>query len=498
MVSRVSNRKVTTNPDFSFSTFYVELPFLSLKLNCAVHMTTTSPSRKSSNIGFIFVAALASCYAAFYNGFPLVYSDTGTYLRSGFEGELAVDRPIFYGLFLRHVSLAETLWLVVFVQAVITCWLLHLITGILFSGIKRNIIFLASVLLVTLATGYSYNVSILIPDIFATNSFLAFLVLLFSKELSKLKWVIISIVLLFSLSTHYSNIPIFILLFVIILPAIWLKRRKGVQHVSLKRILFTLGLFVFTIIMIPSVNYSYNGKFRYSESSHVFLFNHMIEIGAAQEYLEDNCDKNNFAICEYKEELKWDFLWNYSGPLYKTGGWKENEKDFNEINYGIISSPKYWPLLAHKTVEYTAKQLFLFDTGLQKVKKHEAPQPQIEKYFKNSIREYVSTKQLNEKVDFRLLNSIEGVLIFLCSFFLVIVLILNRSLPLFSERFTFFLQLIIMYSVINAMVCSNLSTAIDRYHNRWAWMLVIVAIYAAILIYEKRKDVFSSNTSSLS
>lgn len=451
-------------------------------------MTRIGNIKMNKNAGFILIAVLASMYAAFYNGFPLVYSDTGTYLRSGFEGEIPIDRPIFYGLFLRHISLSESLWLVVFVQAWITSWLLHLISGVFFTGLKRNAVFLISVVIVTLTTGYSYNVSILIPDIFATISFLALLVMLLSRELTKVTWVLISIIFTFSLSTHYSNIPIFILLFAIILFTMWRNHRKGTLVLAWKRIAITASLFVFTMIMIPTVNYTYNGKFRYSESSHVFLLNHMIEIGAAQQYLEDNCHKNNFAICEYREDLDWDFLWNYESPLYKTGGWKKNEKDFNAINNGIIYTPKYWPLLIHKTTEYTAKQLFLFETEIQKINYDGTPCLEVERYLKKSVREIKSSKQVQGRHKVELLNSVEGVVVFLGTIFLLFLAVLNRRLKVLSDGQKFLLTASLAYAVINALVCANLSTAIPRYHNRYAWFLVLISIYFIVDLYQKKDE----------
>lgn len=68
----------------------------------------------------IFIGAVILMTDAFYNGFPVVYSDTSTYLASGFEWETPFDRPITYGIFLRIFSLNGTsLWLVIFFQALI-------------------------------------------------------------------------------------------------------------------------------------------------------------------------------------------------------------------------------------------------------------------------------------------------------------------------------------------------------------------------------------------
>ena len=54
---------------------------------------------------FVFLGALCLMLDAFCNGFPIVYSDTSTYIASGLELETPFDRPITYGLFLRFFSL---------------------------------------------------------------------------------------------------------------------------------------------------------------------------------------------------------------------------------------------------------------------------------------------------------------------------------------------------------------------------------------------------------
>ena len=54
------------------------------------------------------------------NGFPILFSDVGTYIASGFNKFVPIDRPIIYGLFLRHTSLAHSLWFVIISQALIS------------------------------------------------------------------------------------------------------------------------------------------------------------------------------------------------------------------------------------------------------------------------------------------------------------------------------------------------------------------------------------------
>ena len=43
---------------------------------------------------------------AFANGFPIMFSDVGAYIGSGFSKTVPIDRPIVYGLFIRQISMA--------------------------------------------------------------------------------------------------------------------------------------------------------------------------------------------------------------------------------------------------------------------------------------------------------------------------------------------------------------------------------------------------------
>jgi len=48
-----------------------------------------------------------------FNGYPLVFSDTGTYLSQAVHHYLGWDRPVFYSLFLLPLHLTLTTWPVI-------------------------------------------------------------------------------------------------------------------------------------------------------------------------------------------------------------------------------------------------------------------------------------------------------------------------------------------------------------------------------------------------
>lgn len=364
---------------------------------------------------------------------------------------------------------------------------MHRVVGTVVDGVKRNVIYIASIILITLATGYSLNVSIPIPDIFVTIAFLCLLVLLYSKELNRVQTVFVSLIFVLSICMHNSNLPIFFLLFIGLGLHYFLRRRKRKEvQLQFYRLVLASGLYGLALLIIPTVNYSYDGEFRYSKGSHVFLFNHMIEIGAAKAYLDDNCGKKNYAICQYKDELNWNFMWDYSGPLYKTGGWEKNKKDFDEINGGIISTPKYWPLLIQKTATYTTKQFFRFESRLHTLQYNGTPHAQIRNFLPESDREFISSKQLKGEYDLYVLNRVEGVIIFICMIICALVLILDKRFQLLNQGLKSLISISLVFGVINSMVCANLSTVDDRFQNRWVWLLVVLIILIFIDLYSKR------------
>jgi len=55
---------------------------------------------KAKIILVLCIGTLILSLIGLYNGYPLVYSDTGTYIYSGFDKFIPLGRPVTYGLFL--------------------------------------------------------------------------------------------------------------------------------------------------------------------------------------------------------------------------------------------------------------------------------------------------------------------------------------------------------------------------------------------------------------
>jgi hypothetical protein len=442
------------------------------------------------NISFILLGTLISCFTDFYNGYPLVYSDTGAYIGSGFAGTIPVDRPIFYGLFLRHISLSVSPFLVVFTQGLIISWLLHFTFGMFFAGKKRNIIFITSILFITLTTGFSHNVSILLPDIFCAITLVCFVNLILNKNLNKLNKAILSILFLFGIATHLSNIPILLLLFGFIFLILRIKRIQKKSHsLSIQRVFFTFCLFISSFLLIPSANYLIDKQFKLSSASHVFIVNSFIECGVMKEYLDDVCSIRDYKICEFKDDLGYNFIWRNDSPLYKTGGWENNKTEYKTIILDILSTPKYWPQLINKTLTSSVHQFFSFKTTIDAPHlKGSDPYGQIHWRYNSTLNTYLSSKQNTGELNLSTHNTIQAIVIFISLILLIIVLILPFTRAKLSSELKWSILLILFHIIISAIVSSNLSTVHPRFQNRIIWLLPVLAI----IVIVKTKNNYSS------
>lgn len=424
----------------------------------------------------IIIGALFSCYIGFHNKFPLVYPDTGTYVLSGFTGVVPVDRPIIYGLFIRYLSLGVSPWLVIFCQGLLTSWLLHLTLGMFLKGINRNAALLASIVFLTLTTGYSYNVSILMPDILSATSLLCLVNILFNRSLGKLSLAFLFAFLVLSASAHFSSPPIILGLVVIIGLG---KKYLSMFSTSWRRLLATASSTLVTLLLVCAVNLTYSGSFSVNSASHVFIMNHLVETGILKPYLDEVCDTENHKICEYKDDLSWNFIWNPESPFRKTGGWEANRDEYNSIIFNLIATPKYWPILGQKTAEYGFKQFFTFQTTVSEPQlSQSSPGRIIPHRFKDAEREYLGSLQNTKNIKTDSLNYVEEWIVLISMIVLIIYLLLHDSHALVSKNLKSIIITVFVYSLISSFLTANISTVEPRYQNRIIWLFPFVVVLA--------------------
>ncbi len=415
--------------------------------------------------------------SAYINGFPIVYSDTSTYLASGFEFEIPFDRPMTYGLFLWLTSLGGvSLWLVIFSQALILSFLIFQLLRIsLPEGLNHSAIFLLIITFLSIFTSVSWVTSQLICDIFTPIMLLAFIILVIGRS-SKWTRGILYFIFLIATTMHMSHITfnIFLILLILIIRKL---RVFGIQDtLRLKPLLICLFVSVLSLATMGSP---------LSKSKHGFLMGAFVEHGIAKAYLDENCEGNNFDFCTYKDSLPdkaWVFLWHEDSPFYKMGGWKGTKTEFNEIIYNTLTTPKYIILHIKESIKATVDQLSKFNTGDGNGAFTEGTllHKRIGLYFNHAMTSYESSLQQNNKFNYlHWYNKILFGVVFVSLLGLLAVIMNSRKL---DKKILSIILLVISGILINAWVCGTLAGVTSRLGSKLIWLIPLITLIGAIHI----------------
>ena len=512
------------------------------------------PGFKAS-IGFIVLGALILCIRAFYNRFPLFYSDSGTHLRSGFEDFVPVDRPILYGYFLRHVSLSESLWLPIFAQGLLLAtglWLLFkyfwrpggkvasinrerpsgmppLSAGKapagkelyrqLFSPKSLPVFFLGTTLALSFFSGASLNVCQLNTDIFTPLMFIGLALLILPPKIDLRDLIFSGILIVGSLGMHNSHYLIclgtlFVLTIFMGIRAFRRNRRrgsgkkekgdisnkngeiskggnegkqqgdsknpeKGLLYPPFKtnwaRIGIAWGCWVAAFLIFSVIQSSYDHVFKPTRGSEIFLTSKLVDMGLVHAYLEENCEKEDFNLCNYLDQSWGDFTWDMeNSPLYKTGGWGPNREEYGRLNRKILTTPKHTKTFLARIIPNTIAQLFNFETGdAPPLRQDSSPYGFMRIHMKDQLSEYMGSRQNLGRLDWKFTNHAQNFWVYGSLAVLLFLLFFpgmrQRVTPLQWALIGFFFLAMLM----NAGVFGTFSIVQPKYQARLVWLLPV-------------------------
>ena len=436
-------------------------------------------------IAIILLASAAMLLPAFFNGFPLLYSDTGAYIASGFEGSVPGDRPITYGLFLRHASLAHSLWFVIIAQAIILSALLFVIAKKRIGNVSHFYAwFLFIVFGLSLVSSLPWISSMLLADVFTPISFLLLYILLFQTPSQKSLQILLAILYLYSASTHLTHLPTHLammvgigffkaLKFQILSKLSWLKWSVLLLLVSAN------------LLCIPAIHYAHKGGFVISKNGHLFITARFIESGAVTAYLQDHCANEDFFLCAYKDSLPnngSDFLWLPESVLYKTGGWNEHREEYKALNKAIWLSPSYLSHYIHHLKRVMWFHLSAHHVGEELIPLglNSPPGWEAEAHFKEELPQLLGAKQAQHywQGKFSYINSILFY-VFLFACLLLLIFFFHKAVSAGNKLFILCLFLMYVGNFISVCIASSGS----RYNARVDWLFVFAAMVVFLSFY---------------
>lgn len=424
---------------------------------------------------WIIIGGLILNFYGFYNRFPFIYPDSGTYLISGIKNFVPYDRPLLYGLFLRHVSLLESLWIPMVAQGMILSYLLYAYFHYFLKNRYKHLLFLVFIAFITSFTAVSIHASMLIPDIFTSVTILSLGLLVFVEKHQWLHFSLISFCLFLGMGTHNSHTSITVCIMLVFTFLFMFKTwRNKMVFISLKRVVYIWTLIIVGNTAIATLHASFGGGFSVTKGKHAFLISRTHDMGLLKSFLDRKCERNGYQLCAYKDSLTPDFLWDPNSPFAKMGGWEATKSDYNQILADMFQDAYMRNKFVMKTIEATLQQMATFDAG--DIGYHDSNSPMVwplsEKYPHHFPAFYYSL-QNTKRHDFTLLNNLQRIII-VFSFVFALAII---SLPTLSH-YKFPILFILLALMFNAFICT-LSGVLDRLQSRVAWIIVLpVFLYA--------------------
>lgn len=421
------------------------------------------------------LGALVLCWYGFFNRFPFLYSDTGAYMHAGFTGEVPRDRPIIYGLFMKHTSLEDTLWLTVFAQGLLVSMLIYLLVKYFSKKTNTVLVYFISVFFVSFLTPASQYICFLMPDIFSATLIMALGLFIFADSLTLRDKIFTIFMIILSIAMHNSNFMAAIAALMLLafaklitkklIPANW-------KHLGIASVIVIAG-----IVAGSLTHYIYGRTFKLNQMPNVFFTARLVELGLVQDFLDNNCDDSTYALCQYKDAVGANFLWDPNSPLYKIGGWEVNNENFKPMINEILGTPEYLKVFIIRSIEDGFIQFFNFEmTPMGNCDMNSPPFISINHRYPFQIPQYIAARQswgnlslANTISPFHFLAfgvSLCGLLLFIFGRFNWSKFPASRGLIAF----------VIISLYTNALVCSALSIVDNRYQGRVAWIIPLVFV----------------------
>jgi hypothetical protein len=460
----------------------------------AAPATTQTPAAGAA----ILLAAPLLLWPALLNGYPLVFSDTGTYLSQAVHHYLGWDRPVFYSLFLLPLHLTLTTWPAIVVQALLTAATLHLLRRALLPTVSPWWLLPLTGAL-SIASALPWLASQLMPDLFTGLLVLSLGLLAFTpSSLSRAEQVWLTGFTAFMIAAHQSHLLLVLILLPILLPfrrwlnpatdrivgnpggwIVRLRRSIAVTYFRRDSLLNPITIAsVLACLALTTVNIVGHHRASVAPFSNVFLLARVIYDGPGMRALQRDCPQQRWRLCPYINEFPANadlFLWRSDSPLALAGGAKLESTEANAILSATLQAE---PLVELRAVlDNALRQLSQFTTGAELDPWSDSVTPWIMRDFPTfEVDTYLTARQTNDVL--RLPNWLVAlhratalIGVGLCGALLPIAL---RRRPLVGA----FLALVLIAVLINALVTGGLSGPHDRYQARVMWLPPLLAALA--------------------
>lgn len=431
------------------------------------------------------VCLVALIWPALYNGYPILYSDTGTYVSSGMRLETPADRPITYGLFIRITSIGGfTLWTTIACQAAIVIRIIELILLRILPPPRSPWILILTVIALSGLSSLPWVVSQVMADIFTPIMLLSALLLFLPppQPPPRHQRVLLYVLFFICVAAHLSHpVQVVVLLFVFLVLR-WALGRWAAMRIPLRPIWIMGGLAVLAYPIMMSAT---------AKSGNVLFMGAMVQHGVAKAYLDERCANADLKLCAWKDRLPekaYQFHWDKDGPMGSYSGWPEANAEFGPIIRETLTVPKYMELQVRASLKAMVEQLKLFaiGDGWGPFKEGTDVYYVLSRHMRHDMWAMTSSRQYEVRMaaiaDFIPIHA-TVVLISLIALVPLILLLLRTGRS--DVLVLTFVSL--AGTVLNAWGSGTFSGEVDRFGCKMIWLLPFLVICSIIAIASARK-----------
>jgi hypothetical protein len=453
------------------------------------------------NAAAVVLSVMVLISPAIVNRYPFLFFDSGTYILHGFTNKLMLSHPMMYAWFVRHMSMAYSLWFTVIAQALIVWFMIW--ATIKASGLRGNsfLIGLTVIIVLRWTTGLAYYPSQIMPDFFLSMVLLAIYLLVARTKLPLWNKIIMAVIIFTGNTAHLSNLPVSTGAFVATVLFMLLFARSSLHKNTSRSGMITVGILLLAAwFMVPAYNAMHGKGFRMSMSGNTVRVSKLLTTGALQNYLHKTCGENpDFHFCKYEGEIdrytRMDyFLWDLESFLYDhpckeknwMDCWTEREEEFAMLINRVLADTESRNMYLRGAIHTALEQLVKFDVlKFDSFDVISSPDYPIREFMKDDIRWYEMSAQQEERQAFDLINTIQVIVVPLSLLFLIVSWMLSPLKQAFNTRLRMLLLISIAALLVNAMLVGMLGDAVGRFQGRIIWLIPFIACLVLIQFFLK-------------
>jgi hypothetical protein len=424
-------------------------------------------------LGLMFLAI------AFWNGFPLIFYDTGAYVLEGLGHIFLVERAPVYADLLFLAGGDFSLWPIVILQAVMTGYMILEVARAEVPGLTLGGLVVIGSLL-TLLTGAGWYAGQVEPDIFTSMVILGSWLLLFrTGRLGKVRTRWVAGITGLAVACHPSHLGLIAGL--LICAALLRLAARYYPRLPVPHLKHGLIGLVTALGLIVAGNFVLTGNLFISKSGSVFIFARMMQDGIVKRLMDETCPPNgqaDYKLCAYKNKLKTRadaWLWGNSGfrELGGFSGVQQQEEDRRIIADSLVRYPVMHLRLA---VYDSMLQFLMFKTGDGIEPQEWVLEPGFKRMIPRQVNAYLGARQQRGQLRFKTLNLVH-VPVGAMSVLGLLLLLQHAGLRRNWSRATL-PALVLVGLVGNAIICGTFSNPHDRYQSRVIWLPTLVLLLA--------------------